>query len=70
LYNFSGAHKVEPVSVDEAYLEFLVPSPRSLTSGSVSSTDGTLDLYPLQFGMAKAQELRDRIFRETGCTAR
>jgi hypothetical protein len=56
--------------VDEAYLEFLVPSPRSLTNGTVSSTDGTMDLYPLQFGMAKAQELRDRIFRETGCTAR
>ena len=26
LYNASGADRVEPVSVDEAYLEFIVPS--------------------------------------------
>ena len=27
-------------------------------------------LFPSQFGVKKAKELRERIFRETGCTAR
>ena len=94
---------MEPVSVDEAYLEFFIPtcashrpqflplpspsplplqlplpatliaSKDNLMSQKVmrSSYDGnSLSLSPSDFGIMKAKELRERIFKETGCTAR
>ena len=91
------------MSVDEAYLEFFIPTcashrPQSLPLPSPSplplplplpatliaskdnlmsqkvmrsSYDGnSLSLSPSDFGIMKAKELRERIFKETGCTAR
>ena len=79
LYQSSGATKVEPVSVDEAYLEFFFPS--SSSSSSTSSHSGQKHAHssdesflsaqsPSQFGMSKAKELREMIFKTTGCSAR
>ena len=84
LYQSSGATRVEPVSVDEAYLEFFVPSPPSTTTSTTTPTtsyDGQKHApiieesflsaqFPTQFGMSKAKELREMIFRATGCSAR
>lgn len=106
LYNSSGADNVEPVSVDEAYLEFFIPLPeinqlsveyqgnhnnkdesnknnsgdRKGKTGRIGvntskddnndNNDNNKELYPSQFGIMKAEELRERIFRETGCSAR
>jgi nucleotidyltransferase/DNA polymerase involved in DNA repair len=82
--------RVEPVSVDEAYLEFIIPLPvpvplplplpesqaldpqlnqqqQHLTPASPLDDSNS---YPHEFGLAKASELRQKIFTETGCTAR
>ena len=108
------------MSVDEAYLEFIIPLPqrrgresgreresgsgrggggngresgrgmesdseRERNAGSVGEKDRESDreseserdsgddydnLFPAEFGMLKAKELRERIFRDTGCSAR
>lgn len=87
---------MEPVSVDEAYLEFIIPLPsplplslslplsesqvsdpklkqqqqqHHLTPASPLDEDDSYS-YPHEFGLAKASELRQMIFTETGCTAR
>ena len=109
LYNDSGADRVEPVSVDEAYLEFIIPLPQRRGRGrdgdsgrggrergcmeaeseieikvarvgdrqnerqsesERNSGDDYDNLFPAEFGMLKAKELRERIFRDTGCSAR
>ena len=85
--------RVEPVSVDEAYLEFIIPLPlplplplpeaqvpdpqlkqqqqQRLTPASpLHDDDSNSNSYPHEFGLAKASELRQKIFAETGCTAR
>ena len=87
--------RVEPVSVDEAYLEFIIPLPlplhlpvplseaqvpdpqlkqqqqqqQRLAPASLLHDDDS-NSYPHEFGLAKASELRQKIFAETGCTAR
>ena len=79
------------MSVDEAYLEFIIPmpQPQPLPQPHLEALDhqhqnqhqkqqylassspiDESDTYPLEFGLAKASELRQKILMETGCTAR